>query len=429
MARRSYPAPKSKKSTKKKAARSKPSKPQKVKSKKEKARIAAEAAAKAAAAAEAGNQVDASESAASQESSEPTSKVWPAKKTTKKPAGKSDDRGGKSAPVKKGSSRNEKQRLQRLLAAAGFGSRRQCEDMIEEGRVEVDGKTITKLGTTVDPKSNKVKVDGVPLRQQKLVYYAVNKPTGVLSTNSDPKGRQRVIDLVPNSERVFPVGRLDASSQGLMLLTNDGELAQQLSHPKYGVRKVYRVTVAGKIDGETMRSMRKGIYISDGFVKVEGAKIIKSRSKATELEITLREGKNREIRRILARLGHKVQVLRRIAIGPLRIGEVPVGAHRSLTRDEIQRLRLAVEYSRKEVDQEEESHPRRKGTKKRSTAKRSTTKGASRKGAKSRPTKGGRKLAEGRKSVTAKRTNRKTPVSKFSFKPTKDDGGSVIGGD
>ena len=162
--------------------------------------------------------------------------------------------------------RNEPQRLQRLLAAAGFGSRRQCEILIEEGRVEVDGSIVTELGTTVDPKSAKVRVDGVSLRQQKLVYYAVNKPTGVLSTSSDPQGRSRVIDLVPASERVFPVGRLDQSSQGLMLLTNDGDLAQQLTHPRFGVRKIYRVTVAGKIDPETMRNMRKGIYISDGFV-------------------------------------------------------------------------------------------------------------------------------------------------------------------
>lgn len=420
MARRSYPSPKPKKSTKKTAARSKPAKPQKVKSKKEKARLAAEAAA-AETTSEGG-----SESTPWSKATAPPKAKGPSQLAKKaKTAPKTAEQNSENDPTtKKGSSRNEKQRLQRLLAAAGFGSRRQCEEMIEEGRVEIDGKTVTKLGTTVDPKSNKVKVDGVPLRQQKLVYYAVNKPTGVLSTNSDPKGRQRVIDLVPNSERVFPVGRLDASSQGLMLLTNDGDLAQQLSHPKYGVRKVYRVTVAGKIDGETMRSMRKGIYISDGFVKVEGAKIIKSRSKATELEITLREGKNREIRRILARLGHKVQVLRRIAIGPLRIGEVPVGAHRTLTRDEVQRLRVAVEYSRQEVDREEEEGPPRKGTKKRSAKK-----SVARKGSKSRTSKGGRKRAEGRKDVTQRRTNRKSTVSKFSFKPKSTDDGSVIGGD
>ncbi|PAY16570.1 pseudouridine synthase [Rhodopirellula sp. SM50] len=314
------------------------------------------------------------------------------------------------------STRDQPQRLQRLLAAAGFGSRRQCESLIEEGRVEVDGEIASELGTVVDPKSSKVLVDGVPLRQQKLVYYAVNKPTGFLSTNADPRGRQRVIDLVPNSERVFPVGRLDQSSQGLMLLTNDGDLAQQLSHPKYGVRKVYRVTVAGKIDGETMRSMRKGIYISDGFVRVEGAKIVKSRARATEMEITLREGKNREIRRILARLGHKVQTLRRIAIGPLRIGDLPVGAHRVLSRDEVSRLRKAIEHSREEVAEETpRRRPAGKGTKKRSAKKKST---------------GKRRRAESRSDVTARRTSRKPATTKFSFKPKKsDEGGSIIGGD
>ncbi|WP_182868125.1 pseudouridine synthase [Rhodopirellula sp. JC639] len=311
------------------------------------------------------------------------------------------------------STRDQPQRLQRLLAAAGFGSRRQCETLIEEGRVEVDGEIAAELGTIVDPKTSKVFVDGVPLRQQRLVYYAVNKPTGFLSTNADPRGRQRVIDLVPNSERVFPVGRLDQSSQGLMLLTNDGDLAQQLSHPKYGVRKVYRVTVAGKIDGETMRNMRKGIYISDGFVRVEGAKIVKSRARATEMEITLREGKNREIRRILARLGHKVQVLRRIAIGPLRIGDLPVGAHRLLSRDEVARLKKAVEHSRNEVAEED---PRRRSPGAKRPAKKKSA--------------GKRRRAESRNDVTARRTRRKPPTTKFSFKPKKsDEGGSIIGGD
>lgn len=236
-----------------------------------------------------------------------------------------------------------KQRLQRWLASAGFGSRRQCEELIELGRVEVDGKIVTKLGTTVDPNINKVHVDGVELKKQKLVYYAVNKPIGFVTTNSDPQGRSRVIDLVPNSERVFPVGRLDRNSEGLILLTNDGDLAQQLTHPKFGVRKIYRVTVAGKVDGETMKQMRRGIFIAEGRVSVEGAKILKSRSRSTELEIVLREGKNREIRRILARLGHKVQHLRRIAVGPLRLGDLPAGAYRPLTRTDVQKLYSAVD--------------------------------------------------------------------------------------
>ncbi len=298
--------------------------------------------------------------------------------------------------------------------------------MIEEGRVEINGNTISKMGTTVDPKQDKVRVDGVPLRQQKLVYYLVNKPTGVLSTNSDPQGRERVIDLVPNSERVFPVGRLDQSSQGLMLLTNDGDLAQQLAHPKYGVRKVYRVTVAGKIDGETMRSMRKGIHIAEGFVRVEGAKILKTRARATEMEITLREGKNREIRRILARLGHKVQVLRRIAIGPLRLGDIPVGAHRLLTREEVTRLRTAIEHSRVEVEEEAELESSRPKSSKFATKRTSKKSSAAGKRTGRKP-----KRAEGRNDVVARRTSRKPTTTKFSFKPKKSDdgGGSVIGGD
>ncbi len=237
------------------------------------------------------------------------------------------------------------QRLQRLLASAGFGSRRQCEELIETGRVHVDDVVVTKLGTTVDPQINKVRVDGVLLKKQKLVYYAVNKPVGVVTTNRDPQGRPRVVDLVPPDERVFPVGRLDRNSEGLILLTNDGELAQRLTHPKFGVRKIYRVTVAGKVDGETMKQMRKGIYIAEGFVRVEGAKLLKSRSRSTEMEIVLREGKNREIRRILARLGHKVQQLRRIAVGPLRLGDVPPGAYRVLRREEIKKLWAATDQA------------------------------------------------------------------------------------
>lgn len=332
-----------------------------------------------------------------------TSKPKPPK-SVKRPAKRTSD-----------ASRQAPQRLQRLLAAAGFGSRRQCEILIEEGRVEVDGEIVSQLGTTVDPKTCKVRVDGVALRQQKLVYYAVNKPTGFLSTNADPRGRQRVIDLVPDNERVFPVGRLDQSSQGLMLLTNDGDLAQQLAHPRFGIRKVYRVTVAGKIDPETMRNMRKGIYISDGFVRVEGAKILKARSRATELEITLREGKNREIRRILARLGHKVQVLRRIAIGPLRLGDMPPGAYRTLTRDEVNRLRMAVEHSREEVLDEGE-RPRR------------NVKSAGKRGVKKKSG-GKRKRAETRADVTAKRTRRTPTTTKFVYKQRDPKDGKVIGGD
>ncbi len=275
----------------------------------------------------------------------------------------------KQSAHRAGPASTEPMRVQRLLASAGFGSRRQCEELIEAGRVEIDGQIITQLGTTVDPSTQKVKVDGVVLRKQKLVYFAVNKPVGFVTTNRDPHGRPRVIDLVPPDERVFPVGRLDRSSEGLILLTNDGELAQKLTHPKFGIRKVYRVTVAGKVDGETMKKMRQGIYIAEGFVKVEGAKVLKSRGRATEMEIVLREGKNREIRRILARLGHKVQQLRRIAVGPLKLGDVPAGAYRAVTPQEVDKLWAATEAAAAAADSQDTKSESRGGAKKRSAKK------------------------------------------------------------
>src|SRR6056297_450081 len=232
-----------------------------------------------------------------------------------------------------------KQRLQRVLAAAGLGSRRQCEAYITEGRVEIDGEIVDRLGSTVDPQQSKIFVDGSRVSMPKMVYFVLHKPTGVVTTNRDPMGRPRVIDLIPPEYRVFPVGRLDRNSEGLILMTNDGALADQLTHPRYGVMKVYQVTVAGQVTPEAMKKMREGIFIAEGRVRVEGARIRKARGKATEMEITLREGKNREIRRILARLGHKVQQLRRIAIGPLRLGELPVGAYRQLGFDEIKKLK------------------------------------------------------------------------------------------
>lgn len=208
---------------------------------------------------------------------------------------------------------------------------------------------VTELGTQVDPKVSKIHVDGSLLKREKLAYFVVNKPPGVVTTNSDPQGRTRVIDLVQERQRLFPVGRLDRSSEGLILLTNDGDLAQQLAHPKYGVRKTYRVTVAGKVDNEKLMQMKRGIYIAEGRVGVDGAKILRHRGQATELEILLREGKNREIRRILARLGHKVLTLQRVALGPLRLGDLPRGAYRPVSSDELRRLREEIYIQSKRV--------------------------------------------------------------------------------
>jgi 23S rRNA pseudouridine2605 synthase len=241
------------------------------------------------------------------------------------------------------------QRLNRVLAAAGLGSRRDVEQLIIDGRIEVDGKTVTDLAMKVDPKVSEIEFDGTTLRNHRPVYYALNKPSGVLSTNHDPSGRTRVIDLVPSRERIFPVGRLDRSSEGLMLLTNDGDLAQRLAHPKFGVQKTYFVVVQGIINNEDLAKLKKGIYLADGVARIDGAKIRRQRKTCTEIEIILSEGKNREIRRILARVGHKVVVLRRIAIGPLRLAQLPVGQTRVLTSSEVEALYSATTVARQQV--------------------------------------------------------------------------------
>ncbi len=234
------------------------------------------------------------------------------------------------------------ERLQKVLAAAGIGSRRECEQLITDGRVEVDKVVVTQLGTRVDPARQHVRVDGVALTRPKQAYYVVNKPTGMLSTNRDPEGRPRVIDLIATDERLFCVGRLDKSSEGLMLLTNDGNLANQLTHPRFGVEKTYRASVVGFPTAEHLAQLRKGVHLAEGFARVASVKVRGRHKRGAELEIVLNEGRNREIRRVLARVGHKVLRLKRIAIGPIKIGNLPVGAHRRLTPDEVGLLRSSV---------------------------------------------------------------------------------------
>lgn len=251
----------------------------------------------------------------------------------------------KRSPKKKvsphSSTSPDAQRLNKILAAAGLGSRRKVEDLIEQGRVEINGDIVTDLSCKVEPDQVKIKVDGQMLKQSRPVYYALNKPPGVLSTNYDPSGRMRVIDLVPDRDRVFSVGRLDQSSEGLMLLTNDGDLAQRLAHPRFHIQKTYFVVVAGQMTEDELNKLRKGVYLAEGMARIDGASIKRVRKGCTEIEIVLSEGKNREIRRILARAGHKVVLLRRIAIGTLRLGQMPVGASRMLTASEVKALYAA----------------------------------------------------------------------------------------
>ena len=230
------------------------------------------------------------------------------------------------------------QRLQKVLSAAGIASRRECEQYILEGRVEVDRRVVTQLGTKVDPARQEIRVDGTPLPQPKLVYYALYKPAGVVSTNRDPAGRPRVIDLVPNDPPVFAVGRLDAASEGLILVTNDGALANRLTHPRYGVEKTYQVQVAGIPDRDALETLRSGVRLAEGFVRPASIAVRRRQHKSTHLEIVLGEGRNREIRRLLARVGHKVMRLKRITIGTLRIGPMLPGQYRKLKSEEIYQL-------------------------------------------------------------------------------------------
>ena len=255
----------------------------------------------------------------------------------------------KSQPKKSKSKVDDaKVRLQKLLAHHGHGSRRSCEEFILEGRVEVDGQVVKKLGTRVDPEIQKVTLDGERIIQRRLEYFMLNKPPGVVSTAKDPTGRVRVIDLIKTKTRVYNVGRLDKSSEGLILVTNDGDLANRLTHPRYGVEKKYMVTVAGRPTMQQLNQLKRGIYLAEAYVQVANVRVKKKLRDSTVLEIILDEGRNREIRRILARIGHKVTELKRVAIGPLALGDLPTGSHRRLTAAEVKLLlRFASSAERK----------------------------------------------------------------------------------
>ena len=231
------------------------------------------------------------------------------------------------------------ERLQKVLAAAGLGSRRSCEELITSGRVEVDRKTVTLLGSRVDPRRQEIRVDGERLPDPRRVVFLLNKPVGVVTTNYDPSGRPRVVDMVPGDQRLFAIGRLDRMSEGLILVTNDGELANLLAHPRYGVEKKYLVQVAGVPTPETLDTLRRGVRLAEGTARVEHVTLKSQHKQSAVLEMVLDEGKNREIRRMLAHLGHKVHQLKRVAVGPLSLGGLLPGQHRPLSWTEIDALR------------------------------------------------------------------------------------------
>ncbi len=234
-------------------------------------------------------------------------------------------------------------RLQRFLAAAGLGSRRHCEEYITSGRVTIDGETVSELGTQVDPEQQSVAFDGEPLRLERKQYYALNKPVGYLCTHSDPGGRRNVTELFPaGGPRLFAVGRLDETSEGLLIVTNDGELGNKLAHPSYRIDRTYHVQVAGHPQPSILAELERGIYFSEGKFKAESVRPLKKQGNSTFLEVRLREGRNREIRRLLAKVGHKVMKLQRVAFGPIRIAKLRPGEFRELRPAEITALRELV---------------------------------------------------------------------------------------
>jgi 23S rRNA pseudouridine2605 synthase len=236
-------------------------------------------------------------------------------------------------------------RLQKVLAAAGLGSRRACEELIAAGRVSVDGQQVVEMGMRVDPETAVVHVDGARINvREDLVYLALNKPRGVLSAMSDSRGRPTVADLVVDRpERLFHVGRLDADSEGLLLLTNDGDLAHRLMHPAFGVAKTYLATVPGPVARDVGRRLRTGIELDDGPVQVDGFRVVQTSGDRAIVEVVLHEGRNHIVRRLLDAVGHPVERLVRTAIGPVRLGGQRAGAIRELTRVELGELHQLVD--------------------------------------------------------------------------------------
>lgn len=235
-------------------------------------------------------------------------------------------------------------RLQKVLATAGLGSRRACEELIAAGRVTVGGQVVTELGVRVDPQTAVIHLDGMRVQlDSSVVTLALNKPVGVVSTMHDPDGRPSLAQYVANrEERLFHVGRLDADSEGLLLLTNDGELANRLAHPSHGVPKTYLVEVEGRVREALGQQLKRGIELEDGTVQVDSFKVVQVASHASLVEVVLHEGRNRVVRRVFEEVGHPVTRLVRTRIGPIRLGDLRPGRTRVLSKTEVGSLMTAV---------------------------------------------------------------------------------------
>ena len=231
-------------------------------------------------------------------------------------------------------------RLQKYLASCGVASRRTSETMITEGRVSVNGLTVTELGTQVDELTDVVQVDGMIVTPEKEKHYLIyNKPVGEVTTAFDPEGRPTVMDrFVDYPVRLFPVGRLDYDSEGLLLLTNDGDLMNRLLHPSFEIPKSYLTKVSNSVSDEEMKTLRKGVMIEGRMTSPASVRLIRHDTFSTDLLITIHEGRNRQVRKMIDAIGHQVVRLKRVRFGPLQLGDLPSGMWRKLTDDEIAKL-------------------------------------------------------------------------------------------
>jgi len=237
----------------------------------------------------------------------------------------------------------EGERLQKVLARAGMGSRRACEELIDQGRVEVNGSVVREQGKRVDPMHDEIKVDGLTVATQSYLFFALNKPVGVVATMEDPDGRQCLGDYVNNREtRLFHVGRLDTETEGIILLTNHGELAHRLTHPKYGVVKTYLAAIQGPIPRDLGKTLAKGIELEDGWARADSFKVVQNVGKNYLVEVSLHEGRKHIVRRLLAEAGFPVEKLVRVQFGPIALGDQKSGWLRRLTNPEVGQLMKAV---------------------------------------------------------------------------------------
>lgn len=229
-------------------------------------------------------------------------------------------------------------RLHKILAQAGVGSRRACEAYIQEGRVQVDGEVVSEVGLQLDPEQHQIAFDGQEISREIPVYYLLNKPQGVICTNDPKDPRPKITQMIHDTRRLFPVGRLDIDTEGLILLTNDGAMANRLAHPRYEVTKTYFVKVRGKITPEGSEKLRTGVWLDSGKVSIPKFQITYASFKYSTLTVTLSEGKNRMIRRVFAKIQHPVVAIRRIRIGPLTIKGLSSGRYRLLSKKEVDSL-------------------------------------------------------------------------------------------